>query len=85
MLRIHASMTQAMGLTGCFRRRLSLWSVSDAVQEAISSKLPVVALESTIIAHGMPYPQNLEVARQVEHVVRQVTMPSSLTNSCQRA
>ena len=32
---------------------------------------PVVALESTIITHGMPYPQNLEVARAVEDVVRQ--------------
>lgn len=32
---------------------------------------PVVALESTIITHGMPYPQNLQVAREVEGVVRQ--------------
>ena len=31
---------------------------------------PIVALESTIITHGMPYPQNLEVARQVEADVR---------------
>jgi pseudouridine-5'-phosphate glycosidase len=30
----------------------------------------VVALESTIISHGMPYPQNVETARQVEQVVR---------------
>ena len=31
---------------------------------------PVVALESTIIAHGMPFPQNLEMARDVEHMIR---------------
>jgi len=37
---------------------------------AMSSGLPMVALESTIITHGMPYPQNLHTARAVEQVVR---------------
>jgi pseudouridylate synthase len=37
---------------------------------AIATGKPVVALESTIIAHGMPYPQNLEMAREVEAIVR---------------
>mmetsp|Transcript_13429 Transcript_13429/g.35969 ORF Transcript_13429/g.35969 Transcript_13429/m.35969 type:complete len:317 (+) Transcript_13429:2289-3239(+) len=45
--------------------------VLDTVQAAIAEGKPVVALESTIISHGMPYPQNLETARQVEDVVRQ--------------
>ena len=40
------------------------------VAAAQASNLPVVALESTIITHGMPYPQNLEVARQVENDLR---------------
>ncbi|AXI46763.1 pseudouridine-5-phosphate glycosidase [Sulfitobacter sp. SK012] len=39
---------------------------SAAVTKATQDGLPIVALESTIITHGMPYPQNLEVARQVE-------------------
>ena len=40
------------------------------VAAAQASNRPVVALESTIITHGMPYPQNLEVARQVENDLR---------------
>ncbi|MBC7739233.1 MAG: pseudouridine-5'-phosphate glycosidase, partial [Candidatus Saccharibacteria bacterium] len=36
---------------------------SPEVAEAIRHGLPVVALESTIITHGMPYPQNIETAR----------------------
>jgi pseudouridine-5'-phosphate glycosidase len=43
---------------------------SAEVQEAIATGRPVVALESTIISHGMPYPQNLETALRVEQVVR---------------
>lgn len=43
---------------------------SSEVANAQASGSPVVALESTIITHGMPYPQNLEVARQVEEDVR---------------
>lgn len=37
---------------------------------AIAAGKPVVALESTIIAHGMPYPQNLNMAREVEAIIR---------------
>ncbi len=40
------------------------------VQRALKAEQPVVALESTIITHGMPWPQNVEVAREVEQVVR---------------
>lgn len=41
------------------------------VREAIEKGKPVVALESTIISHGMPYPQNVETARRVEAIVRE--------------
>jgi pseudouridine-5'-phosphate glycosidase len=44
--------------------------LSPEVQAALERGGPVVALESTIISHGMPYPRNLEVARQVEEAVR---------------
>ena len=40
------------------------------VREALALGRPVVALESTIITHGMPYPQNLETALAVEQIVR---------------
>ena len=43
---------------------------SREVDDAIMSGAPVVALESTIISHGMPYPQNIETALEVEAVVR---------------
>ena len=39
--------------------------------QALSADAPVVALESTIITHGMPYPANLQTAREVEAVVRE--------------
>ena len=44
--------------------------VSPEVQKALKAGQAVVALESTIISHGMPYPQNLEMAREVEGIVR---------------
>ncbi len=44
--------------------------IAPEVAQAIASNRPVVALESTIISHGMPYPQNVETALQVEQVVR---------------
>ncbi|WP_437484521.1 pseudouridine-5'-phosphate glycosidase [Sorangium sp. So ce1014] len=45
-------------------------SLSPKVRKALADGRPVVALESTIITHGMPYPQNLEMAQRVEAVVR---------------
>lgn len=44
---------------------------SASVQAAFDAGTPIVALESTIITHGMPYPQNLEMARKVEAKVRE--------------
>lgn len=43
---------------------------SDEVIQAKVKGLPLVALESTIITHGMPYPKNLETAVQVENIIR---------------
>lgn len=43
---------------------------SPEVAEARANGTPIVALESTIITHGMPYPQNVETARDVEQVIR---------------
>ena len=45
-------------------------SISPEVQQALNEGRPVVALESTIISHGMPYPQNVETAMRVEQTIR---------------
>lgn len=45
--------------------------VNPEVAQALKEGKPVVALESTIISHGMPYPQNVETALNVEIVVRE--------------
>src|SRR6056297_3519624 len=45
--------------------------ISPAVQTALDTGAPVVALESTIITHGMPWPQNLETARAIETTIRE--------------
>ena len=45
--------------------------LSPEVSEALKAGKPVVALESTIISHGMPYPQNVETALAVEDIIRQ--------------
>ncbi|MDO5435696.1 MAG: pseudouridine-5'-phosphate glycosidase [Clostridia bacterium] len=46
-------------------------SVSPEVKQALQENKPVVALESTIISHGMPYPQNVETALSVEKIIRE--------------
>lgn len=43
---------------------------SEEVADALAEKKPVVALESTVIAHGLPYPQNIETAKSLEKQVR---------------
>ena len=45
--------------------------ISTEVQQALKTGQPLVALESTIISHGMPYPQNLETAHAVEDIIRE--------------
>ncbi len=44
--------------------------ISKEVQNALDNNLPIVALESTIISHGMPYPKNLHTALECEQIVR---------------
>ncbi|KAI8139956.1 Indigoidine synthase A family protein [Fennellomyces sp. T-0311] len=46
------------------------FTITPEIKHAISNKGPVVALESTIISHGMPYPQNVETAHAVQNIVR---------------
>ena len=52
---------------------------SNEVKEALSKGKPVVALESTIISHGLPRPRNLEVAEEVESIIRaQGAVPATI-------
>jgi pseudouridylate synthase len=49
---------------------LHLLDLAEEVREALEAGRPVVALESTIISHGMPYPKNVQTAREVEQIIR---------------
>ncbi|MET3682823.1 pseudouridine-5'-phosphate glycosidase [Alkalibacillus flavidus] len=46
-------------------------SYTDEVRDALESGKPVVALESTIISHGLPYPENMDMAKKVENIIRE--------------
>jgi pseudouridine-5'-phosphate glycosidase len=48
-----------------------LLTITDEVRDALADGRPVVALESTIISHGMPYPQNVAMALEVEAIIRE--------------
>lgn len=50
---------------------MSYLNISEEVQNALDKGMPVVALESTIISHGFPYPKNVELAVEVEEAIRE--------------
>ncbi len=45
--------------------------IKEEARKALEAGLPVVALESTIISHGMPYPRNVQTALEVEHIIHE--------------
>ena len=45
--------------------------VAEEIRQALEAGNPIVALESTVITHGLPYPQNLDLARNMEQTVRE--------------
>ncbi|KAI6173328.1 hypothetical protein M3Y98_01069700 [Aphelenchoides besseyi] len=53
------------------RQLPSIIRLSEEVNSALNTKAPVVALETTVLTHGLPYPKNLEVAHSLEDVIRQ--------------
>lgn len=56
-----------------------LLNISDEVSDAQSEGRPIVALESTIIAHGMPFPENFETGRDLETIIRnQGAVPATI-------
>ena len=55
------------------------FDITDEIQEALKNNKPVVALESTLISHGLPYPKNLEVAKaSIEAVRLSGSMPATI-------
>lgn len=52
----------------------SLIDINSEVEKALRANAPIVALESTIVTHGMPYPLNIETALGVEAIVRKQVM-----------
>ncbi|XP_025884009.1 pseudouridine-5'-phosphate glycosidase isoform X2 [Solanum lycopersicum] len=56
--------------SGSCGQNLGWIKISPEVSEALKHGTPIVALESTIISHGMPYPQNFETAKELEVIVR---------------
>lgn len=48
-----------------------MFQITKEIEEALRDRKPVVALESTVIAHGLPYPKNLETAQSLEKKVRE--------------
>ncbi|MBX7220196.1 MAG: pseudouridine-5'-phosphate glycosidase [Blastocatellia bacterium] len=53
--------------------------IAPSIRAALEAGKPVVALESTVVAHGLPYPQNLEVAHQIEaEVLEQGAIPATI-------
>ncbi|XP_047324309.1 pseudouridine-5'-phosphate glycosidase [Impatiens glandulifera] len=69
-LRSHVQFTVSQSKGNVHESSLGLIKLSPEVSDALSHRKPVVALESTIISHGMPYPQNFETAKNVEQIVR---------------
>src|SRR5437763_4272630 len=64
---------------GIMQHVSSYITLSDEVQAALQAQRPVVALESTVIAHGLPYPANIEVARSMEAAIRaQEAIPATV-------
>ncbi len=56
-----------------------LFKCSREVLKAIDNKIPLVALESSIISHGMPYPQSLEMAKEIEGIIKDLgAQPTTL-------
>ena len=51
-------------------RSLSYVEILPEVKDALSTNKPVVALESTILSHGLPYPENKQLSREVSRIIR---------------
>ena len=61
------------------KKNKQLIKCSREVSKAIDNNIPLVALESSIISHGMPYPQSLEMAKEIEGKIKDIgAQPATL-------
>ena len=67
----NVTVSDMKNLKGTYKMTNRYLDVNPEVAAAVAEGRPVVALESTIISHGMPYPQNVETALNVEKIVRE--------------
>ncbi|XP_040294718.1 pseudouridine-metabolizing bifunctional protein C1861.05-like [Bufo bufo] len=68
--KVPTTMVRTGGCAVTHRQKSSAFRIHPRVKEALAEGQPIVALESTIITHGMPYPQNISMASEVEEIVR---------------
>ena len=54
-----------------YQQNNQIYRIKDEVQDALANKKPVVALETTIYTHGLPYPDNVALAYRLEDIVRE--------------
>ena len=76
----HLSTRLHSKIFGFHKKFHSLIDISSEVKKSLNLKKPIVALESTIITHGMPYPQNIQTAIEVEDIVRTQVMRTKIFN-----
>ena len=58
---------------------MNMLKITDEIQEALREKRPVVAVETTIVSHGLPYPETIETARLLEDMIRsQGAVPATI-------
>ena len=49
----------------------NFFEISENIENALTSGKPIVGLETTIISHGMPYPENVRTAMEVEKIIKE--------------
>lgn len=67
----HPHADRFISIRESWRKMHSTWEIRSEVQNALNANSPLVGLESALISHGLPYPQNLETAQALEQAVRE--------------
>lgn len=58
-----------------------LIDITPEVKNALNNRTPVIALESALITHGLPYPKNVETALEMEHIIKSHVIINHLFNN----
>lgn len=68
LIKLFSSINVGLGRRNIFSKKI--FEISEEVTDALKCNRPIVALESTIITHGMPFPDNIRCAKEVEAIIR---------------